>query len=71
MRKIQFDTVCGVREVEEFDDDIDFLGCFSDHNASPEFLTYFREPFDGVRGMEIGDKVFDLLDAEYGVHSIL
>jgi hypothetical protein len=70
MRKIEFDTINGVSEVSEFGDETDFLGCFSDHNASPEFLTFFREPFDGVRGMEVGDKVYALIEAEYGIKAL-
>ena len=70
MKKIQFDTVNGVYEVGSFDDGIDFLGCFSDHMASPEFFTFFKEPFDGTRGMEIGDKVFALIDAEYRIKKL-
>jgi hypothetical protein len=70
MKKIEFDTINGVAEVEDFGEETDFLGSFSDHSASPEFLTYLREPFDGVRGLEVGDAVYALIAKEYGIKTI-
>lgn len=70
MKKIQFDTINGVYEVADFDDDVDMCGAFSDHHASPEFLTWFREDFEGTRAMEIGDKVFAFVKKEYGIKEL-
>jgi len=70
MKKIQFDTVNGVYEVADFDDDSDFCGCFSDHHASPEFLTWFKEDYEGTRSMEVGDDLFAMIAKDYGIKTL-
>jgi len=70
-RNIQFDMINGVTEVLDFDESADFCGSFSDHNADREFLRgWFGEEFDGERAMEVGEKLFALIDAEYGIKKL-
>ena len=70
MKKIEFDTINGITEVTEFSENSDFCGCFSSHSATPDFRMWFDENFEGVRSMEIDDKVFNMLDDIYGIKKI-
>jgi len=70
-RKIQFNVSNGVVEVCDFDESAYFCGSFFDHNADREFLRgWFGEEFDGERAMEVGEKLFALIDAEYGIKKL-
>jgi hypothetical protein len=72
MKKIEYDLQNGIYEVNDFDDDTDISGPFSDHfvNDNNFLRGYFGEDFEGTRGMEVGDKLFDFIDKEYGIKKL-
>jgi hypothetical protein len=72
MKKIEFDTVNGVLEVNDFDETADFCGTFSDDFSGDfSFIRgWFGEDFEGTRSMEVGDKLFAFIDEQYGITKI-
>lgn len=72
MKKIEYDTINGIYEVLDFDDNTDVNGPFSDHFANDKFFMrgWFDDDFEGTRGMEVGDKLFESIDKEYGIKKL-
>ena len=70
MKNIEFDTINGIVEVNDFSEDSDFCGCFSKHSATDDFRTWIDENFEGVRAMEVDELVFNMLDDIYGIKKI-
>jgi hypothetical protein len=70
MKKIEFDTVNGVFEVENFQPETDRLDDGL-HFEMKEVFDRLREDFQGTRGAIVDIKTFRTLDAEYGVKKLV
>jgi len=69
MKKIEFDTVTGVHEVEDFAEETDRVDSGTRFEMV-DIFGYLREDFEGTRGAEVDIKTFRMIDAEYGVKKL-
>ena len=60
MKKIEFDTVNGVYEVDDFDVGTDVID-------AKYIFDYLKEDFEGTRGAEVDQPTFDKIKEEYGI----
>jgi len=63
MKKIQFDTINGVYEVESFDDDSTWVDRLS--------LDDLKNAEDGVYASAVDDDFFEKIKCEYGITEII
>jgi hypothetical protein len=72
MKKIQFDCLHGIYEVEEFDEGVFHCGIYTDDLNVDEFLFWFTKEFEGTRALEVSEKVYNCLDITlgYGIKKI-
>lgn len=64
MRKIEFDTVNGVFEVESFDEDTDIVDC-------GDVFFAMKSEFVGTRGSVVDIKTFRTIDEGYGIKKLM
>jgi hypothetical protein len=69
MRKIEFDTINGIWEVEEFNDGTTVEGVFHMITDAVFYLDRMTRA-KRVCGMKITTRLFDYLDEKYGIKKL-
>ena len=65
MKKIQWDVITGVYEVDEFDEFAEILEFDSNREA---YTTIFMCPRYTTGGSVVSDEVYDFIKKEYGIN---
>lgn len=69
MKKIEFDTVNGVFEVTDFQEETERVDDGL-HFEIKDIFDILREQFEGTRGAIVDIKTFRTIDAEYGIKKL-
>ncbi|WP_027360831.1 hypothetical protein [Desulforegula conservatrix] len=67
MKKIQFDIINGIYEVEKFDDDVELID-----NCSMAYFELDDESRGaGIQGAEVDEYLYFLIASEYGIKNLI